>query len=223
MFRCASNHVHPNSCSKCVAQRPRFFLQKKPTDQETAGYEENVLKGFEKLVGEGKFAVGDTLTLADIALFAYLTLPIEVRLCLCLGCVFIAALIMLLFLQARPTPIPLSQSKSNRRSRRKLNHCVCPRKMRQRETSNAHSGVLFLLKRSFLCLPGGVQCHYITYRRRANLNNVFPKTIVMIMISDGPLSASRKSASLGLNQTWVTRDIEPTSIRFRLSDAVEAV
>ncbi|XP_077558033.1 glutathione S-transferase 1-1-like [Haemaphysalis longicornis] len=58
--------------------RSRFFLKTKPTDQETAGYEENVLKGYEKLVGEGKFAVGDKLSLADIALVAYLAIPIEV-------------------------------------------------------------------------------------------------------------------------------------------------
>nr|XP_037268622.1 glutathione S-transferase 4-like [Rhipicephalus microplus] len=50
--------------------RPLMNEKRKPTSEEVASFEENVLKGFENLIGDGKFAVGDQFTLADICLFS---------------------------------------------------------------------------------------------------------------------------------------------------------
>lgn len=60
-------------------QRPRFFTLTKPTPEEQTAFEENALKGLEHLIGDGKFAVGDKLTLADLSLISYLILVLEVR------------------------------------------------------------------------------------------------------------------------------------------------
>ncbi|XP_064459322.1 uncharacterized protein LOC135369735 [Ornithodoros turicata] len=57
--------------------RPRFYEKKKPTEQEIEQFEENALRGFEHLIGDGKYAVNDTLTLADFSLVAHLTLALE--------------------------------------------------------------------------------------------------------------------------------------------------
>ncbi|XP_049270882.1 glutathione S-transferase 4-like [Rhipicephalus sanguineus] len=58
--------------------RPRILLKKKPSAEELTAYEDNVVKAIEKLIGNGKFAVGDKLTLADLAIIPQLTLPLEV-------------------------------------------------------------------------------------------------------------------------------------------------
>ncbi|XP_077560841.1 glutathione S-transferase 1-like [Haemaphysalis longicornis] len=70
-----SSTIHPQAVAFTMG---RFFLHKKPTDQETAAYEENVLRGIEKLLGGGKFAAGDKLSLADLAVFAYLAIALEI-------------------------------------------------------------------------------------------------------------------------------------------------
>uniref|UniRef100_A0A1E1X6S2 Putative glutathione s-transferase n=1 Tax=Amblyomma aureolatum TaxID=187763 RepID=A0A1E1X6S2_9ACAR len=70
-----SSNLHPQSA---VFFRPRFSLQSKPSAEEVATYEQNVIKGFEHLLGDGKFAVGDTLTIADLSLVSHLTLALEI-------------------------------------------------------------------------------------------------------------------------------------------------
>ncbi|XP_037289919.2 glutathione S-transferase 1 [Rhipicephalus microplus] len=57
--------------------RPRILLKTKPSAEELTAYEDNVVKGIEKITGEGKFAVGDKLTLADIAIIPQLMLIVE--------------------------------------------------------------------------------------------------------------------------------------------------
>ncbi|XP_075539613.1 glutathione S-transferase 4-like [Dermacentor variabilis] len=55
--------------------KPRFFDLKHPTPEEFAAFEENVLGGLQNHVGkDGGYAVGDSLTLADLTLLAHLTL-----------------------------------------------------------------------------------------------------------------------------------------------------
>ncbi|KAL1422006.1 hypothetical protein MTO96_022538 [Rhipicephalus appendiculatus] len=55
---------------KIVFLRPLMYEKKKPTSEEVASFEEIVLRGFEHLIGDGKFAVGDQFTLADLCLFS---------------------------------------------------------------------------------------------------------------------------------------------------------
>ncbi|KAM7312307.1 glutathione S-transferase 1, partial [Ixodes scapularis] len=57
--------------------KPRFFEQKKPTSAEIEELEKNILGGLQQLLGDGKYVVGDKLTVADLALVAHLTLPVE--------------------------------------------------------------------------------------------------------------------------------------------------
>ncbi|XP_077551291.1 glutathione S-transferase 4-like [Haemaphysalis longicornis] len=58
--------------------KPRFFDLKKPTPEDIAAFEENVLSSFDNHVGkDGGYAVGDMLTLADLSLAAHLTLCLE--------------------------------------------------------------------------------------------------------------------------------------------------
>ncbi|CAN7985793.1 unnamed protein product, partial [Ixodes pacificus] len=59
--------------------RPRFFELKKPTSAEIEELEKNILGGLQQLLGDGKYVVGDKLTVADLSLVAHLTLPVEVR------------------------------------------------------------------------------------------------------------------------------------------------
>lgn len=49
-----------------------FVQNKKPTTEQIKELEEVTLKGFEHLIGDGKFAVGNDLTLADIGLLTHL-------------------------------------------------------------------------------------------------------------------------------------------------------
>ncbi|KAL1444550.1 hypothetical protein MTO96_029765 [Rhipicephalus appendiculatus] len=70
-----SGSVHPQAA---VFFRPRFYLKKKPTAEEVTAYEENVVKGIQHLVGDGKYAVGDKLTLADLAIVSHLILAFEI-------------------------------------------------------------------------------------------------------------------------------------------------
>ncbi|XP_075542448.1 glutathione S-transferase 1-like [Dermacentor variabilis] len=58
--------------------RPRFYDLKKPTAEEVEQFEENVVKGFEHVLGEGKYVLSDKLSLADLSLVAHLTLVLEV-------------------------------------------------------------------------------------------------------------------------------------------------
>ncbi|KAH7960493.1 hypothetical protein HPB49_020352 [Dermacentor silvarum] len=74
ILACASSTIHNHSV---VFVRPRVWCNSKPTDEEVRAFEEDVVRGLEHLIGEGKFAVGDKLTLADLALTAHLSLAIE--------------------------------------------------------------------------------------------------------------------------------------------------
>ncbi|XP_037514394.1 glutathione S-transferase 4 [Rhipicephalus sanguineus] len=74
ILACASGTIHNHSA---VFFRPRVWCKNKPTAEEVRTFEENVIQGLEHLIGDGKFAVGDKLTLADLAIFAHLTLAIE--------------------------------------------------------------------------------------------------------------------------------------------------
>ncbi|KAL1454678.1 hypothetical protein MTO96_043729 [Rhipicephalus appendiculatus] len=56
--------------------RPTFWENKKPTEEEVAAFEENVVTGYQHLVTD-KFATGDKLTLADLCLVANLTFTLE--------------------------------------------------------------------------------------------------------------------------------------------------
>ncbi|EEC09122.1 glutathione S-transferase, putative, partial [Ixodes scapularis] len=56
--------------------KPRFFEQKKPTSAEIEELEKNILGGLQQLLGDGKYVVGDKLTVADLSLVAHLTLPL---------------------------------------------------------------------------------------------------------------------------------------------------
>ncbi|KAM7312417.1 glutathione S-transferase 1 [Ixodes scapularis] len=56
--------------------RNSIMLMKKPTAQQVQDLEETALKGLEHLVGDGQFAVGDALTLADLTLVAHLSFTI---------------------------------------------------------------------------------------------------------------------------------------------------
>ncbi|KAL1448542.1 hypothetical protein MTO96_028217 [Rhipicephalus appendiculatus] len=58
--------------------RPRFYELTKPTAEDLEQFEENVIKGFEHVLGEGKYVLGDQLSLADLSLVAHLTLVFEV-------------------------------------------------------------------------------------------------------------------------------------------------
>lgn len=57
--------------------RPRYKEHKKPTPQELDAFNENVIKGFENIIGEGPFVKGDKMTLADISIVCHLTLILE--------------------------------------------------------------------------------------------------------------------------------------------------
>ncbi|KAL1476402.1 hypothetical protein MTO96_036528, partial [Rhipicephalus appendiculatus] len=57
--------------------RPMILNKTKPTAEQQKTFEENYVKGLEHLIGDGKFAVGDTFTLADIALTSRVVLAIE--------------------------------------------------------------------------------------------------------------------------------------------------
>ncbi|KAH6931967.1 hypothetical protein HPB50_001857 [Hyalomma asiaticum] len=57
--------------------RPRFFEHTKPSAEELEQFEENVVKGFEHVLGEGNYVLGDKLSLADLSLVAHLTLVME--------------------------------------------------------------------------------------------------------------------------------------------------
>ncbi|KAH7956296.1 hypothetical protein HPB52_007898 [Rhipicephalus sanguineus] len=69
-----------------VFNRPRILLKTKPTTEELAQFEQNVVRGLEHLIGDGKFAVGDDFTLADMALTTRIVVALEVM----RHCVFIA-------------------------------------------------------------------------------------------------------------------------------------
>ncbi|KAH7956299.1 hypothetical protein HPB52_007901 [Rhipicephalus sanguineus] len=57
--------------------RPMHLAKKKPTTQQITTFEENYVKGLEHLIGDGKFAAGDTFTLADIALTTRVVVALE--------------------------------------------------------------------------------------------------------------------------------------------------
>ncbi|KAH7957616.1 glutathione S-transferase 4 [Rhipicephalus sanguineus] len=59
--------------------RPLMSEKRKPTSEEVTFFEENVLKSFEHLIGDKKFAVGDQLTLADLCLFSSMVGIFEMR------------------------------------------------------------------------------------------------------------------------------------------------
>ncbi|XP_070389067.1 glutathione S-transferase 1-like [Dermacentor albipictus] len=55
----------------------RIVRKTKPSAEELQEFEQKVITGIEYLVGDDKFAAGDTLTLADLAVIPYLTLALE--------------------------------------------------------------------------------------------------------------------------------------------------
>ncbi|XP_077511404.1 glutathione S-transferase 1-like [Amblyomma americanum] len=59
---------------------PRFYELKKPTAEEVEAFEEHVIKGFEQVLGDGNYVLGDKLSLADLSLVAHLTLVLELPL-----------------------------------------------------------------------------------------------------------------------------------------------
>ncbi|XP_037565047.2 glutathione S-transferase 4 [Dermacentor silvarum] len=71
-----SSTIQPH---KMAFFRPLFTEKRKPTSEEVAAFEENVLKGFEHLIGDRKFAVKDKFTLADICLFSAMVGVFEMR------------------------------------------------------------------------------------------------------------------------------------------------
>ncbi|XP_049520689.1 glutathione S-transferase 2-like [Dermacentor silvarum] len=60
-----------------IDQRHRILRKSKPSAQELEEFEQKVIKGIEHLIGDDKFAAGDTLTLADLAVIPYLALALE--------------------------------------------------------------------------------------------------------------------------------------------------
>ncbi|KAL1444884.1 hypothetical protein MTO96_045341, partial [Rhipicephalus appendiculatus] len=50
----------------------------KPTSDEMAAFERDVLRGLENLIGDEKFALGDNFTVADLAATARVTAALEV-------------------------------------------------------------------------------------------------------------------------------------------------
>ncbi|XP_075533856.1 uncharacterized protein LOC142566840 isoform X2 [Dermacentor variabilis] len=57
---------------------PRFRENSKPTKEEQADFDEKVLGGIQRLIGEGPFATGDTLTVADLSILAILVLSLDI-------------------------------------------------------------------------------------------------------------------------------------------------
>ncbi|XP_054923585.2 glutathione S-transferase 1-like [Dermacentor andersoni] len=57
--------------------RPLISRKTKPTPEEIAALEENIVRGLEHLIGDGKFAAGDTFTIADMALAGRLPVALE--------------------------------------------------------------------------------------------------------------------------------------------------
>ncbi|KAH9377698.1 hypothetical protein HPB48_020071 [Haemaphysalis longicornis] len=55
----------------------RFYDLKKPTPEDLDFLDEKVIKGFEHVIGDGKFVLGDKLSLADLSVAAHLTLILE--------------------------------------------------------------------------------------------------------------------------------------------------
>ncbi|XP_065286659.1 glutathione S-transferase 1-like [Dermacentor albipictus] len=57
--------------------RPLISRKTKPTTEEIAALEENIVRGLEHLIGDGKFAAGDNFTVADMALTGRLPVALE--------------------------------------------------------------------------------------------------------------------------------------------------
>ncbi|KAH7959820.1 hypothetical protein HPB49_014044 [Dermacentor silvarum] len=56
---------------------PRFYKLKKPTAENVEQFEENVVKGFEHVLGDGNYVLGDKLSVADLSLVAHLAFVLE--------------------------------------------------------------------------------------------------------------------------------------------------
>ncbi|KAL1442929.1 hypothetical protein MTO96_046182, partial [Rhipicephalus appendiculatus] len=66
--------IHPQAV---VFYRASFIFKKKSSAEEDAAFEQNVVKSLQHLIGDGRYAVGDTLTLADLSIVSHLTLALE--------------------------------------------------------------------------------------------------------------------------------------------------
>ncbi|KAK8779760.1 hypothetical protein V5799_018901 [Amblyomma americanum] len=87
--RSLAKHLNVELTLKCVdfskmehfaddyLKRPLFCGSTKATEEEVSDFEQNALKGFEHLVGDDKFAIGDKLTLADLSLISNLAIALE--------------------------------------------------------------------------------------------------------------------------------------------------
>ncbi|XP_075539880.1 glutathione S-transferase 4-like [Dermacentor variabilis] len=68
---------HVAYTSILTASRPLISRKTKPTAEEIAALEENIVRALEHLIGDGKFAAGDTFTIADMALAGRLPVALE--------------------------------------------------------------------------------------------------------------------------------------------------
>lgn len=59
-------------------QRTVVFAKEMPSAEELKSLEENVLQCLDTLIGDGKFAIGDTLSLADLSLLSHINVVINV-------------------------------------------------------------------------------------------------------------------------------------------------
>ncbi|KAH6931962.1 hypothetical protein HPB50_001852 [Hyalomma asiaticum] len=59
-------------------KRPRIYELKRPTVEDVEEFERHVIKGFELVLADGKYVVGDRLSLADLGVVAHLTRILEV-------------------------------------------------------------------------------------------------------------------------------------------------
>ncbi|XP_075542451.1 glutathione S-transferase 1-like [Dermacentor variabilis] len=67
--------IHPHFLK---FMRPRIYELKIPTDKDVEEFEENVIKGFEQVLADGNYVLGDRLSLADLCVMAYLSRILEV-------------------------------------------------------------------------------------------------------------------------------------------------
>nr|XP_050029267.1 glutathione S-transferase 2-like [Dermacentor andersoni] len=73
VLACLSSNIYSATVAFLL---PRFVENTKPTAEEKSAFEENVLRGLEHLIGD-KFAVGETFTLADVAMTSLVATALE--------------------------------------------------------------------------------------------------------------------------------------------------
>ncbi|XP_075539440.1 glutathione S-transferase 4-like [Dermacentor variabilis] len=73
VLACLSSTIHSAMVAFLL---PRFVEKTKPKAEEKSAFEDNVLRGLENLIGD-KFTVGDTFTLADLAMTSFVAAALE--------------------------------------------------------------------------------------------------------------------------------------------------